>query len=349
MPASQSAARQAEASAINSSAITSAASGRASDAHRRAHPLEPRRVGEQLLHLARADRARPRGRRPRRRPRSKKRAFFAWWSAVASGYGTSERRLPGRRDLPDRPARARDHEVGGRERGAEVVREREQHVVPPRDARRRAPRSRAHRRGAERRARRSPKASTAASLSARAPRLPPNTSTTGPSAGQPEARASLARVDRAGPRGDRPADDPVLRTLEPLDREREEDAPGERRGESVRQAEVRVRLRERGGNPQQPRRERPSGPATYPPPPRTTSGRRRRRIRRSGQARAAPQRRGSHQAEARPPRKALAPGTRRARSPPPGRARPQPAARRRTSTLAPRAASASATASAGRT
>ena len=38
-------------------------------------------------------------------------------------------------ELPDRAARARDREIGGRQRGAEVVRRRDEHVVVPAHAR----------------------------------------------------------------------------------------------------------------------------------------------------------------------------------------------------------------------
>ena len=63
------------------------------------------------------------------------------------------------------------------------------------------------------------------------------------------------------------------------DREREEDALGERRREPVGEPEVRVGLGERRPGSASVRAASAIGPATYPPPPRTTSGRRRRRIR----------------------------------------------------------------------
>ena len=82
------------------------------------------------------------------------------------------------------------------------------------------------------------------------PRLPPNTSTTGRSAGQVElAPALLGAPLEHGPR-DRPAGDLVAGRVLPGDREREEDAARERRAQAVGQAEVGVDLEQRRGDAQ---------------------------------------------------------------------------------------------------
>ena len=63
--------------------------------------------------------------------RTKCSAFSAWWSPVANGYGTRIAGLPGRRELEDGAARAREHEVGGGVRGADPVGLRDHAVVRP--------------------------------------------------------------------------------------------------------------------------------------------------------------------------------------------------------------------------
>ena len=111
----RSAGPQAEASAISSSAISSAASGFAAAPHRLAHRREPRAVGEQLAH----DRGHPRRSRlghddrAAGLPRSSARSSSGG-RAVTFGEGTSTAGLPGGRHLPDRPAGAREHEIGRR-------------------------------------------------------------------------------------------------------------------------------------------------------------------------------------------------------------------------------------------
>ncbi len=65
-----------------------------------------------------------------------------------------------------------------------------------------------------------------------------------------EAGACVFRRERrAGDARDRPAGDAVLRALPAPDREGQEHAARERRGQPVRQPEVRVGLHQRGGNP----------------------------------------------------------------------------------------------------
>ena len=127
IPTNQSAYRRAAASATSSSAISSAASGFASRAHRSAHRVEPGAVGEELVDERRNARDLAlRRRRPRRRRARSRRAFFVWWSPVANRLRDEDGGQPGRGELPHGPAGARDREVGGAERGAEVVDERQQ-------------------------------------------------------------------------------------------------------------------------------------------------------------------------------------------------------------------------------
>ena len=71
----------------------------------------------------------------------------------------------------------------------------------------------------------------------------------GPMLREPEAGSRLVSLGSEMRRGDRAPDDAVLRAVPALDRVREEDASRERRGEPVREPEVRVGLGERGRNP----------------------------------------------------------------------------------------------------
>ena len=88
----------------------------------------------------------------------------------------------------------------------------------------------------------------------RAPSEPPKTSTTCGVRREAERGARLVARARQRRRGDRPADRPVLLPVAP-DGQREKDAVGERRGEPVREPEVRVGLGERARNPAHPRGE----------------------------------------------------------------------------------------------
>ena len=72
-----------------------------------------------------------------------------------------------------------------------------------------------------------------------------------------ERGTRLGARARQRTRRDRPADRPVLLPVA-ADGQREEDAVGERRGEPVREPEVRVGLGERARDPAQPRRRAPS-------------------------------------------------------------------------------------------
>ena len=102
--------------------------------HRVAHLLRAAPGRRAARRRARESGRPPRpGRRPRPPPRSKWRALSVWWSAVACGYGTRIGGRAGGRELPDRPARAGDREVGRGERVAEVLGLREQDVARPVD------------------------------------------------------------------------------------------------------------------------------------------------------------------------------------------------------------------------
>ena len=106
-----------------------------------------------------------------------------------------DRGCPGRGELPDRAARARDGQIGDRERVAEVVRRREQDVVGTRDPRANASRSPARRRCAAPPGRAAPYVSAANSFSACAPARPPKTARTAPR----RAGRSAARPDSRSP------------------------------------------------------------------------------------------------------------------------------------------------------
>ena len=241
--------------AISSSAISSAASGRATDQHPLGHRREARRIGEQLtdepghavelrvgddergsrlLEVARVLRLMVGGRVRVRHEHS---------------------RLAREREIVDRAARAAEHEVAGAECRAELVRVREPAGSPAaRRGRRSASKSRSPARwrtaGPS-----APNSRTTSSLRLRAPWLPPNTSSTGPSAGSSNRRRPSSREvgwDRDG------TGRPVTRNFggcPPVDREREEDASRERGREPVREAEVRVGLGQRRRDPARPRGE----------------------------------------------------------------------------------------------
>ena len=175
------------------------------------------------------------------RRRSKKRAFFAWWSAVACGYGTSRAGLPAAAtSQTEPPARATTRSAAASAAPKSSVNG--SRTYPARETRRaqrlvvrlaaevqdgRALLGEGRERGLVQRAR----ALAPAEDEHDRPRPPAARSA-------PEPRPAPP----AAPRGDGPPDDAVLLPVSPLDREGEEDAARERRGEAVGEAEVRVGL-----------------------------------------------------------------------------------------------------------
>ena len=151
-----------------------------------------RRVSVEELSAVRASAAGVERRRPRSTtaaPASAIHSAFAcWWLRRGVRIGDEDRRPPGRRDLEDRAAGPREHQVGGGEGVGQARARIEQRVALGRSAARRcalgrAPRSRGCRRcgGRGSRGRRaagpsSVKASSAQRLIERAPWLPPKTS-----------------------------------------------------------------------------------------------------------------------------------------------------------------------------
>ncbi len=97
--------------------------------HRRAHRREPRRVGEQRVDHGGTRSSSVSGTTTAPPPRSKWRAFLRLVVGGRVRIRDEHGRHAGGRELPDRAARARDGEVGGGERGAELARRRDQHVV----------------------------------------------------------------------------------------------------------------------------------------------------------------------------------------------------------------------------
>ena len=250
--------RRAAASSTSSSAILSAASGRAAARIAAAIAREPRRVGEQRSRRAPArGRAPPPARRPRRPRVRTTRAFFALVAAGRELAGNEHGRQPGGGELPDRAARARDGEVGGAVAPAPISSMNgQQHVVGPR----RASAQRVvvalaaevqHRRPDSRPTRRARARSAAARRASRR-----TTSTTGPSAGRPSRSRASARGDRAAS-----ARAPAARRRRTSLRPRPATGSArktrsrERRREPVGEAEMRIRLGQRGRDPAQPRGE----------------------------------------------------------------------------------------------
>ena len=151
--------------------------------------------------------------------------------------------LSGRGDFPHGASRARDDEIDSRERGAEVVREREEDVVRARrpvqglkvpltgDVQNGWP---CVCPGLERRLVQPARAQASSEDQHRPSVL-----------GKPKGLASFIPIDwlRAGRDG--PTHNSVLRSLDPLDRKGQEDLPRDRGSESVRQAQVRIGLGER--------------------------------------------------------------------------------------------------------
>ena len=314
---------------------------------RRASPspivAQPRRVGEQLRRRARGTRvARVARRRRSRAPPA--RSKYSAFRALVVGRRVRVRhedRGPARRPRSPRPSRPRARRRGRRRRAPRRSRRRTAAAGSPgRDTRPRsslvvALAAEVQHGGPARRPTRRPRSRSACAR----PRLPPKTSTTGPSCGSPSARRASSRGDRA--RASTGSGRPTTRALpsQPGDRVREEEPPRERRREPVREAEVRVGLGQRGRDPPQPRGEhhRPGDVAAAAehdvgPAPREDAQARGRR--RRGEPERA--RRAAVRAGAGSPRR----GTRRTRSRAQERAAPRrdPATRRTSLPLRARAA-----------
>ena len=228
----------------------------------------------------RARRRRPRPRRPRR---AIQRAFAAWCSAVACGYGTSIAGLPAAAiSNTEPPARAttrspaasgvargsRGTRTGGSALGGRARSSRAAQLGEVAPARRRAATITRLRSPAR-------SASSARRLMERAPRLPPNTSTQRASGVDAEPRARAASRSALEHRArHRPAGDDVALAVAAVDREGEADAPGERRKQPVREPEAAVGLGQH---------QRRAARA----PPRVPPGRRRSRRRRAPRRRRA--------------------------------------------------------------
>ena len=169
--------------------------------------------------------------------------------------GNEDGRRSGGRELPDRPARTRDREVGRRESGAEPVGRGDEHIVVSMHAAGARPRSRAPPKRAEpqdparrttRRRTRSAPAPRRAHRTRRAPEL---------SGGSPKsARPSAFPAPRCAAGIGRPTTR-YLRPSRPGIAVGEEDATRKRRCEAIREPEVCVGLRERSRNAPQPRRQ----------------------------------------------------------------------------------------------
>src|SRR3954452_22410902 len=222
--------------------------------HRRAHPAQPRLVVEQRAHevgnvveieLAHHDRS----------ARAHE-VLGVLRLVVARREGVRDEHCgpAGGGDLPDRPARAGKDEVARRDRRAALVRLGEHAVVvTPR-----APLDELE-------------VAQACDVQDRRAALAEGVDdelVQRPRAGERaeddehltvvreiEDEASLVLWHRARPLGNRAADDAVLPAVPGVDREREEHAPRVRRREAVREAEVRVGLRQRRRDPHRCRGE----------------------------------------------------------------------------------------------
>ena len=162
--------------------------------------------------------------------------------------------MPGRSELPDGAAGARDGDVRGREHVAELIRLRHQHVARTLHPSREGRDSRARRRRGARQARHRPtrrRPSRSATWRPRARRRPPR------AAPRSRGRTALAlrpgrrRGARAGSAVPRPR--PSRRCARDL--VGEEELRRERGGEPVGEPEVRVRLGQRGRDPAEPGRQ----------------------------------------------------------------------------------------------
>ncbi len=205
--------------------------------HRVAHAFAAGRDRRATRRRAQAPaRARSGRRRVRRRPRAKCRAFERLVVARRVRVRHEDRRSPRRRELPHRPTGARDREIRRRQRRAECVGRREQHVVAARDARaqRRDSRARPTRAAPPGRARRTHRPRTRSAPARprgrrrrRGPdrRLAARTAPAPPPSPHPRCAAGIGRPTTL-----------VLAAVTPGDRVREEDAPRERRREPVRRA-----------------------------------------------------------------------------------------------------------------
>ncbi len=168
------------------------------------------------------------------------------------GIRNEDRRRSGGRELPHGSARAGDREVSRRESGTEVVSRRDEHVVASMHPRAHGvvvalPRHVQNRRSvfAERLdgefVQRLGACEPAEDREHRRFRR------------EPEERPPLHLPGAEVRRRNRPADDAVLPTFAAGDRIGEKDAPRERRGETVRETEMRVGLRQRSWDPPQAR------------------------------------------------------------------------------------------------
>ena len=277
----------------------------------------------------------PRARRPRRRRRRSTARSSPGGAPVAYASGTSTAGSPAAASSQtEPPARASD-DVGGAVRDADLVDERQQEVVGARDA--------ALQLGV---------VALAAEVEDGGPGVGPGVErdlvqqARAEGAAEDEHDAARRGAGRAGcapPRGDAVATPPgsagrraVLLPV-PAERKREEDALGERRGEPVREAEMRVGLGQRARDPAQPRGEH-HRPGDVAAAAEHDVGLRRRRMRRhaTGAASACPAR---ARAQARAGAGARRPRTRRTRSRAQERAAPRrDPATRRTSPARPAAA-----------
>ena len=264
--------------ATSSSAISSAASGRASAS------IASRIVGEPPG--ARAARRRGRGTRSTSAsgtttappPRSKWRALSVWWSAVACGYGTRIAGVPAAassQTVPPARETARSAAASASPKWSVC----EQHVARPLDPRASAAWSRSPRDVEHVRAVAAPRLDRHLVQRPRAGERAEH-GDDGPRSAKPNgARPSGAR-DAAVRLRDRPADDAHLPAVAARDLVREEQAPRERRREPVREPEVRVGLRQRGGDAAGAARRAPSARRRSPLRRGRRRGRRRARIRR---------------------------------------------------------------------
>ena len=233
------------ASAISSSAISSAASGLAIE--RIAALIDFSRAGWASSSSTSAG-TRPSsgsGTTTAPPPRSKWRAFRVWWSEVACGYGTRIGRRARGGELPDGAARPRDREVGCREGGAELGGRRHEHVVAPVHATAQALVVALAGDVQYRRALVAVGVDGEVVEAARAgERAEEGDHRCLP--GQVETATAFFLRDAAMVGRHRPAGDAVLRAVAPRDAVGEEDAARERRRQPVGESEMRIRLRQCG-------------------------------------------------------------------------------------------------------
>ena len=239
---------RADASAISSSAISSAACGRAIASIASRIEASRARIGQQLvddaghaleLGLGDDDRAAAALEVPR-----VQRLVVARRMRIRDEHG----RGPRGGELPDRAPRPRDGEIGRGERGAELVRRGDEHVVVPACTCAREALVVALAGHVQHRRPRVAVVSTAKSFRLRAPASAPKNASTGPRSGRPKRRRPSSCDTPRCSAGHRPAGDAILRSVAAGDLVREEDAPRERRREPVREPEVGVGLGQRSGH-----------------------------------------------------------------------------------------------------